>query len=249
MPAIASRSSTSALAPAWSARSSAASTPDCEFAPWPPPTTASSGRPCESPRRTRRSQTSGRPSAPSTPSNTRASPIRTVRGRRAGRLGRFQRERENFRVRRLDVVASVAFEPGLDHLAALAGAGAKNRAEIGVLRLGARLRRGQMREADGDGVFRTQAQLRPRGVAGQIEAAADFLAGHVEERGGGLQHRRLDAAEAGAEKMVERAMPRFARCARRSTEREGSRSPDISSNSRLPLTKARPGRSPFPVPR
>ena len=64
-------------------------------------------------------------------------------GTRAGRLGRFQREPENFRVRRLDVVASVAFEPGLDHLPALARARAKNRAEIGVLRLGARLRRGQ----------------------------------------------------------------------------------------------------------
>ena len=35
MPAIASRSSTSALAPAWSALSSAASTPDLAIAPWP----------------------------------------------------------------------------------------------------------------------------------------------------------------------------------------------------------------------
>ena len=114
--------------------------PDCEFAPWPPPlSTASSGRPCASPRRTRRSQTSGRPSAPSTPSNTRASPILHLQRAGAGSVGRLQREREDFGVRRLDVAAPVAFEAGLDHFAALAGAGAKDRAEIGVLRLGAAL--------------------------------------------------------------------------------------------------------------
>ena len=210
MPAIASRSSTSALAPAWSARSSAASTPDCEFEPWPPLTISLQRTPLRKPaphaaqpdiRQTERAEHAIEHAGVADPHG---------QGTRAGRLGRFQRERQNFRVRRLDVVASVAFEPGLDHLPALARARAKNRAEIGVLRLGARLRRGQVREAYGDRVFRTQAQLRPRGVAGQIEAAADFLAGHVEERGGGLQHGRLDAAEAGAEKMVERANPRFA---------------------------------------
>ena len=128
----------------------------------------------------------------------------------AGRLGRFQRQREDFGVRRLDFRVAVAFQAGLDHFAALAGARAKNRAEIGVLRLGAGLRRGQMREADGNRIFRTQAQLCPGGVAGEIETAADFLAGHVEERGSRLQHGRLDAREPGAQKMIERANPRFA---------------------------------------
>ncbi len=40
-----------------------------------------------------------------------------------------------------------------------------------------------------------QAQFLARGVAGQVEPAADLLAGHVEERRRGLQDRRLDAAE------------------------------------------------------
>ena len=55
-------------------------------------------------------------------------------------FGRLQRQRENLGVGGLDVLAAVAFEPGLGHLAALPGAGAKDRAEIGVLRRTARLR-------------------------------------------------------------------------------------------------------------
>jgi hypothetical protein len=127
-----------------------------------------------------------------------------------GRLRRFQRQREDFGVGRLDFRVAVAFQAGLDHFPALAGARAKNRAEVGVLRLGAGLRRGKMRETDGDCIFRTQAQFGAAGVAGQIETAADFLAGHVEERGSRLQHGGLDAREPGAQKVIERANPRFA---------------------------------------
>ena len=130
---------------------------------------------------------------------------------RPGDFGRLQRQRENFGVGGLDVPAAVAFEARLGHLAALAGAGAKDRAEIGVLRLPARLGRGEIGEADRNGVIRAQAQFGARGVAGQVEPPANFLAGHVEKDRGGLQHGRLEARETGGEKMFERAPARFER--------------------------------------
>ncbi len=58
---------------------------------------------------------------------------------RPRQFGRLQRQREDLGVGGLDVRAAVAFEARLGHLAALPGAGAKDRAEIGVLRRPARL--------------------------------------------------------------------------------------------------------------
>ena len=125
----------------------------------------------------------------------------------AGEFGRFQRQRQDFGVGGLDVGAAVAFEAGLEHFAALAGAGAEDRAEIGVLGRLSGLGRGEIGQAYRDRVVGPQAQLGPRRVADEIEAAADVLAGHVEEDRGRLQHRRLEAGEAGGEEMVERARP------------------------------------------
>ena len=122
----------------------------------------------------------------------------------AGEFGGFQRQPEDFRVGGFDVVAAIAFEPGLRHLAALAWAGAEDRAEIGVLGEAPRFGRSEIGEADRDRVVGPQAQFRAGGVAGEVEAAADILARHVEEHRGRLQHRRLEAREAGGEEIVER---------------------------------------------
>ena len=114
----ASRSCTSALAPSWSARSSAASTPALENGVRPLRSMSfSSGSPRATPRRTRRRQYSGRPSAPMTPSNTRASPIRTFSGPAPAASAASSARRENFRVGRLDVAPAEAFEPGLHEFA------------------------------------------------------------------------------------------------------------------------------------
>ncbi len=79
----------------------------------------------------------------------------------AGRRGGFHRQREDFRVRGFHIVTAEAFEAGLRPFAGLAGLRAENRAEIGIFRNLARLRRGEIGQADGDRVFRAQAKLRP----------------------------------------------------------------------------------------
>ena len=79
----------------------------------------------------------------------------------AGELGRFQRQRQDFSVGRLDVGAAVALEAGLQHFAALAGAGAEDRAEIGVLGRLPGLGRGEIGQAYRRRIVRPQAQLGP----------------------------------------------------------------------------------------
>ena len=79
----------------------------------------------------------------------------------AGALGRLQRQREDFGVGRLDVGAAVAFEAGLQQFAALAGAGAEDRAEIGVLGRLAGLGRSEIGQAHRRRIVRPQAQLGP----------------------------------------------------------------------------------------
>ena len=79
----------------------------------------------------------------------------------AGERRRLQRQRQHFGVGRLDVRPAVALEPGLEHLAALARAGAEDRAEIGVLGRLACLGRGEIGQAHRHGIVRPQAQLGP----------------------------------------------------------------------------------------
>ena len=79
----------------------------------------------------------------------------------AGELGRFQRQRQDLGVGRLDVGAAVALEAGLEHFAALAGAGAEDRAEIGVLGRLSGLGRGEIGQAHRRRIVRPQAQLGP----------------------------------------------------------------------------------------
>ena len=129
----------------------------------------------------------------------------------ARRGRRLHREREHLRVGRLGVTAPEALEPGLRLLAALGPAGAKNRAEIGIFGDAAGLVRGQVSAADGDRIFGPQAQFLAGGVGGEEQAAADFLARHVEKDRGGVQDRRLGALEPGGEKAIERALARRAR--------------------------------------
>ena len=122
----------------------------------------------------------------------------------AGEFGGFERQAEDFRVGGFDVVAAIAFEPGLRHLAALAWAGAEDRTEIGILGEAPSVGRSEIGEADRHGVVGPQAQFRAGSVAREVEAAAHILARHVEEHGSGLKHRRLEASEAGGEEIVER---------------------------------------------
>ena len=82
---------------------------------------------------------------------------------------------------------------GLGELARLVGAAhAEDRAGIGVGRRLAGMS-GDMRQRDGDGVFRPQAPFAPVIVLRQEDAAADILAGEVEEGLDRLQDRRLGA--------------------------------------------------------
>ena len=86
-----------------------------------------------------------------------------------------------------------------------ARAGAEDRAEIGIFGDCAGLVGGEIGAADGDRVFGPQTQLLARGVGGEEQAAADFLARHVEKDRGGVQDRRLGALEAGGKEAIERA--------------------------------------------
>lgn len=77
----------------------------------------------------------------------------------------------------------------------------KNRTAIGEGRR--RLRAGEVIQADRNGVFRAQAEFRAGGIAGQIEAAPEILAGAIEKNPGGLQQPRFAANEAGADEILE----------------------------------------------
>ena len=86
-------------------------------------------------------------------------------------------------------------DAGLEELVAGLAALAEDLAEIGIAarRAGAR---GDVVEADGNGEFGAQAERLAGLALGQEDAAAQVLAGHVEERVGRLQHRHLDRRRA-----------------------------------------------------
>src|SRR5579872_1379730 len=119
-----------------------------------------------------------------------------VKRARARRLASLHRESENLGVGGLDISAAIAFETALTPFAALPCAGAEDRPEIRILRLPPCFGRGEIGEADGNCVVRPKAELFAGRAAGQKQAAADFLARHIEKHRGGLQAWRLDAAEA-----------------------------------------------------
>ena len=212
MPAIARRSSTSALAPAWSALSSAASTPACAE--------RALARPAED----------GVEAAPAGDAAAEAAAphvgnfkrfkhaveearVADPRGEHAAprRRRRLKAQREHFGVCRLGVLAAEALEPGLRLLAALPRPSAEHRAEIGIFGDGAGPVRIEIGAADGNRIFRPQAQLLARGVGGQEQAAADLLARHVEEDSRRMQDRRFGPLEPGGEEMIERALAGAAR--------------------------------------
>ena len=89
-----------------------------------------------------------------------------------------------------EIVAAEGFKPRLQELARLTGAHAEDRAGIGV---GRRLRpaRGDVIEGYRDGVFRAQTPVAAIGILRHEDAAADILAGEIEEDIGRLQDRRL----------------------------------------------------------
>lgn len=89
-----------------------------------------------------------------------------------------------------EIVATEGFEASLQELAGLAGAHAKDRAGIGIGRRLGRAR-GDVIERDGDGVFGAQAPVATIGILRHEDAAADILAGEIEEEFGRLQDRRL----------------------------------------------------------
>ncbi len=82
-------------------------------------------------------------------------------------------------------------DAGLEELVAALAALAKHLAEIGIAarRAGAA---GDMVEADGDGEFRPRHSVSPGLALGEEDAAAQILAGHVEERVGRLDDRHVD---------------------------------------------------------
>jgi hypothetical protein len=79
----------------------------------------------------------------------------------------------------------------LHELACCRLAVAEHRAEIAKTGGLARRRRGQIIARHRNGEIGPQAQFAAVWIAGEKHAAADVLAGQVEKRLGGLQHRRL----------------------------------------------------------
>ena len=118
---------------------------------------------------------------------------------------RLHGEREHFRIGRFGVGAPEALESGLRLLADLACASAENRAQIGIFSDFTGPVRTEIGAADGDCIFRPQAQFLARGVGGQEQAATDLLARHVEKDRRRMQDRRLDALETGGKQAIERA--------------------------------------------
>lgn len=122
--------------------------------------------------------------------------------RRPGLRRCFHREGENFGVRRFCILSAEALEAGLSTLATL-DLGAKDGAQIRILGRPARLVRRQIRPADGDRVFRPQAQLLAGSAVGEEQPAADLLSRHIEENRSRMQDGGLHTDEAGGKEMLQ----------------------------------------------
>ena len=193
-------------------------------------------------------------SAASTPSNSRASPSRTVERAGAGRRGRLQRERENFGVGGLDVARARSSRGPVWIISPRLARRGRGR-PVRDRRYCARSRPpcGEARWARQTGIVysgRRQSSA-PEASRGQVEAAADFLAGHVEKHRRRLQNRRFDALES-----RRRENGRAPLAGGRPTPgvagldwQNGSTFTGIFLEFALVFNKAGGGRSPFPAPR
>ena len=125
----------------------------------------------------------------------RRSATARVRGRRPAR--RPPARGQDFGVGGLAVGAAEILEARLQKFAAPRRRGSGTPGRDRRRRRRARPAPRRDRLADGNGEFRPQA-IRAGGVGGEIQAAADVLAGEVEKDGGRLQDRRLGAGIARA---------------------------------------------------
>jgi hypothetical protein len=110
---------------------------------------------------------------------------------------RFEAQRQHFRIGRRLVGAAERFDAGLHELRRGAFAVAEYGAEIAKAHRLAGLGRREVVARHRDGEIGPQAQFAPFRIAGQEHAAADVLAGQVEERLRRLQHRRFGLRVAG----------------------------------------------------
>src|SRR5215468_5756048 len=122
---------------------------------------------------------------------------------------RLKSERQHFGIRGCDILPAEGFDAGLQEFAAAVAAMTKHRPEIAKTARLAGFGRGEVVARDRNGEVGAQTQFAPLGVARQIHALADVLAGKVEERLGWLQDRRRH--------------PRIARALERGDERVGAR--------------------------
>lgn len=166
---------------------------------------ASSDVPCASPRRMRRSQLAGRSSASR---NCEKPDVADGHGQivAAGLRRCFQRERDDFGVGGLAILAAEAFEPRLQEFAAGVRAEAEDRPEIGKRRRFAGRARGEIGDGNGQGELRPQAEFGAGGVGRQIQTAAHVLAELVEKDSGRLEDGGLGALVAGGDEMGEQRL-------------------------------------------
>ena len=142
------------------------------------------------PRAMRRRHSGARSSAVSSPANSPASPMRTLEIEIMGDCRRIERERQDLRIRRLEVAAPETLDAGLREFAALAGGVAECRAAIGICGDASGFARGEIMPRNGNRIFRPQAIFGAREIARQVKLAAQILAG-IEEDRGRLQDRWL----------------------------------------------------------
>ena len=113
---------------------------------------------------------------------------------------RFEREGEDFRVRRLPVRPAKTLNSGLRKFVLAAWEKPKNRPAIGEACALASTLRGEIGGQDRNRIFRTQAIVGAGKIAREIELAAQLLAG-IEKDRSRLQDRRFTARVSGTGEM------------------------------------------------
>ena len=113
---------------------------------------------------------------------------------------RFEREGEDFRIRRLPVGAAKTLDARLREFARAAWEKPENRPAIGEARALSSTLRGEIGGQHRNRIFRTQAIVGAGKIACEIELAAQLLAG-IEEDRSRLQDRRFTARVSGAGEM------------------------------------------------
>lgn len=113
---------------------------------------------------------------------------------------RFEREGEDFGVRRLPVGAAKTFNSSLREFARAAWEKPENRPAIGEACALSSTRRGEIGDQDWNRIFRTKAIVGAGKIACKIKLAAQLLAG-IEEDRSRLQDRRLTPRVSGAGEM------------------------------------------------